>query len=136
MGFLDKIFGKSLSRNKTVETVVKKDELNWQMKKDNRDMYSVAMSIIAQRLKKYHGKLLKVYINDNRSITLFYEDSTEINVQPRVVNPEGIDLGMMDFGYSGTHPKCFYQFLMENGYNITMDQIENLTAPEMFELDI
>jgi tetratricopeptide (TPR) repeat protein len=109
------------------ETVVKKGEAS---------SLSDAISTIASRLKKNHGTLLKVSIDNDRNITLSYQDRTKIKVEPRVRNPEGIDLGMMDFGYVGTHPDCFYQFLMENDYDITKDQIANIKPPWMMQMEL
>jgi tetratricopeptide (TPR) repeat protein len=106
------------------ETVVRKGEAF---------SVSEAMSVIATRLKKNHGKLIKVSIDDDRNISLLYQDRTKIKVVPRVVNPEGIDLGMMDFGYIGSHPDAFYRFLIENDYGVTKDQIANIEPPWMIQ---
>lgn len=36
---------------------------------------------------------------------------------------------MIKFGYRGTGPDCFYVFLGESGFNVSLEDIENIKAP-------
>lgn len=96
------------------------------------ECYRIAMVLIAHKLRKTHGDLVEVQCSydpdseDPWRIKLLYEDRHKINI---VRHSGHVDVTMMKFGYQGTGPDCFYVFLNESGFSISLEEVENMEAP-------
>ncbi len=94
------------------------------------EFYSIGMVLIACRLRKRHGALVKIQCLDNGYIELLYGDGHQISIREHSGHP---DITMMKFGYAGTGPECFYAFLNENGFSVSMKEVEAITPPHVMQ---
>jgi len=82
---------------------------------------------IALKLIIHYGNLTEVRCHNKSGpggIELIYEDGYTLMVPDR--SPPNIDIGLISFGYSGTRSQCFCAFLKASGFDITLEQVENL----------
>lgn len=91
------------------------------------ECYMIAMVLIACKLRKKHGQLIEVRcLDDPTRIELVYADGHGISIAEHSGHP---DITMMKFGYRGTGPDCFYAFLNEAGFIISLEEIANIKPP-------
>jgi len=89
--------------------------------------YMMGMMLIASKLRKKYGSLKEVHFRDDpHRIELIYRDGHRIVVTEHSGHP---DVTMVNFGYSGTGTECLYAFLNESGFDVGMEQLEQMKTP-------
>ena len=91
------------------------------------EFYMIAMVLIACKLRRKYGELVEVRcLDDPQRIELIYERGHGFTITEHSGHP---DITMIKFGYRGTGPDCFYAFLNEAGFNISLEQIADIKPP-------
>lgn len=80
---------------------------------------------LAASMLRQHGSLLEARCLSGGAIELVFEKE----VVPIPNNH------LMKFGYVGTGPSCFYNFLKAAGFNVTEREIETLSPPRTLKID-
>ena len=95
--------------------------------------YQVAMILIADKLKRKYGRLVEVRcLYDPQRIELIYESGHGFQILMHTGHP---DISIIKFGYKGTGPDCFFSFLKENDFKISLKKIQTLKTPTVFYND-
>jgi hypothetical protein len=89
------------------------------------ECYMIAMVLISCKLRKKHGALIEVRCLPQRT-DLIYKDGHGISFAEHSGHP---DITMMKYGYRGTGPDCFYAFLNEAGFSISLEEIAAIKPP-------
>jgi len=91
------------------------------------EFYMIAMVLIACKLRRNYGELVEVQCVDSPiRIILIYESGHRITIGEHSGHP---DITMMKFGYHGTGPDCFYAFLNESGFDVSLEEIAKIKPP-------
>lgn len=85
--------------------------------------YELEMRQMAANLAGQYGTLLEARCLPAKKIELIFDRATI----PLPTNH------IMQFGYSGTGPKCFHTFLQASGFSTTLQEIETVQAPHTFK---
>ena len=89
--------------------------------------YESKMRQIAQQLIKKHGELMEVRCvsgNNPCHIELEFSDGNVVVVGD---HSGELDISLMKAGYHGTGSECFYFFLTEARFHVTVKQVGNMT---------
>lgn len=85
--------------------------------------YENEMRQLAANLSGQYGMLKAARCLPGRKIELVFNNTTI----PLPTNH------IMQFGYSGTGPKCFQTFLQASGFSTTLQEIETVQPPHTFK---
>ena len=83
---------------------------------------------IARKMKAEHGSVTEIKGGRNNEPIITFADGYILNVP---VHSGKVDVSILTYGYGGTGPDCFYEFLFEVGFDISYEKITTMREGEV-----